>query len=46
MDDVIECSMAKMATLTPLTTEFMSGERVYLSTRVMAGLFIYFIFYF
>ena len=36
MDDVIECSMAKMATLTP-TTESMSGERVYLSTTVLAG---------
>ena len=37
MDDVIECSMAKMATLTPPTSESMSGEIVYLSTTVMAG---------
>ena len=37
MDDVIECSMAKMATLTPPTTESTSGKRVYLSTTVMAG---------
>ena len=26
MDDVIECSMAKMATLNPPTTESMSGD--------------------
>ena len=37
MDDVIECSMAKMATLNPPTTESMSGERIYLSTTVTAG---------